>query len=113
MRPDADDMGTGIFFAAFALFGATTGSILSGAVIERIRLGAFLILAVILGPIVESNFMRSILKSNGDLTAFVDRPIAMVLAIAAVAVWSMIIVNGVKAGRKAPQAEEATQPQDA
>ena len=72
-----------------------------------------MILAVILGPIVESNFMRSILKSNGDLTAFVDRPIAMVLAIAAVAVWSMIIVNGVKAGRKAPQAEEATQPQDA
>lgn len=49
MRPDVDDMGTGIFFAAFALFGATTGSILSGAVIERIRLGAFLTLAVILG----------------------------------------------------------------
>ncbi|OLO05697.1 ammonium transporter [Salinicola socius] len=49
MRPDVDDMGTGVFFAAFALFGATTGSILSGAVIERIRLSAFLILAVVLG----------------------------------------------------------------
>ena len=49
MRPDVNDMGTGIFFAAFALFGATTGSILSGAVIERIRLSAFLTLAVILG----------------------------------------------------------------
>ena len=49
MGPDIADMGTGIFFAAFALFAATTGSILSGAVIERIRLSAFLFLAVILG----------------------------------------------------------------
>jgi ammonia channel protein AmtB len=52
MGPDVKDMGTGIFFAAFALFGATTGSILSGAVIERIRLSAFLILAAILGSAV-------------------------------------------------------------
>ncbi|WP_233593284.1 MULTISPECIES: tripartite tricarboxylate transporter permease [Cobetia] len=72
-----------------------------------------MILAVILGPIVESNFMRSILKSNGDLTAFVDRPIAMVLAIAAVAVWTMIIVNGVKAGRRVPQTPASELPQDA
>ncbi|MFC3151381.1 ammonium transporter [Litoribrevibacter euphylliae] len=49
MGPDAQDMGTGIFWAAFALFGATTGSILSGAVIERIRVSAFLILTVFLG----------------------------------------------------------------
>ena len=49
MGPDVADMGTGIFWAAFALFGATTGSILSGAVIERIRVSAFLILTVILG----------------------------------------------------------------
>ena len=49
MGPDAKDLGTGIFWAAFALFGATTGSILSGAVIERIRVSAFLILTVVLG----------------------------------------------------------------
>lgn len=49
MGPDVSDMGTGIFWAAFALFGATTGSILSGAVIERIRVSAFLILTVVLG----------------------------------------------------------------
>ncbi|EAT12674.1 ammonium transporter [Bermanella marisrubri] len=49
MGPDVQDMGTGIFWAAFALFGATTGSILSGAVIERIRVSAFLILTVCLG----------------------------------------------------------------
>lgn len=49
MGPDVTDMGTGVFWAAFALFGATTGSIMSGAVIERIRVSAFLILTVILG----------------------------------------------------------------
>ena len=53
-----------------------------------------LILAFILGPIIESNFMRSILKSDGDLMAFIDRPIAMVLAILAVLVWTLIIANG-------------------
>jgi Amt family ammonium transporter len=52
MGPDLSDMGTGIFWAAFALFGATTGSILSGAVIERIRVSAFLILTICLGSAV-------------------------------------------------------------
>jgi ammonia channel protein AmtB len=49
MGPDVTDMGTGVFWGAFALFGATTGSILSGAVIERIRVSAFLILTIVLG----------------------------------------------------------------
>ena len=52
MGPDAADLGTGIFWAAFAMFGATTGSIMSGAVIERIRLSAYLILAVVVGSVV-------------------------------------------------------------
>jgi ammonia channel protein AmtB len=41
----------GVFWAAFLLFSWTTGSIVSGAVIERIRSGAFWILAVILGSV--------------------------------------------------------------
>lgn len=49
MGPNLDNKGTGIFWAAFTLFGATTASIFSGAVIERIRLSAFVILAVLLG----------------------------------------------------------------
>jgi ammonia channel protein AmtB len=39
----------GVFWAAFLLFSWTAASILSGAVIERIRTSAFLVLAVILG----------------------------------------------------------------
>jgi Amt family ammonium transporter len=39
----------GVFWAAFLLFSWTTASIVSGAVIERIRSGAFWILAVLIG----------------------------------------------------------------
>jgi Amt family ammonium transporter len=39
----------GVFWAAFLLFSWTAASILSGAVIERIRAGAFWILAVLIG----------------------------------------------------------------
>lgn len=49
MGPNMDDKGTGIFWAAFTLFGATTASILSGSLIERIRLSAYVILACVLG----------------------------------------------------------------
>jgi ammonia channel protein AmtB len=52
MGPNVDDSASGVFFGAFALFAATTGSILSGALIERIRLSAFLILTTILGSVV-------------------------------------------------------------
>ena len=41
-----------IFFLAFLLFSWTTASIMSGAIIERARLSAYLILAVILGSVV-------------------------------------------------------------
>ena len=46
------DNATGIFWGAFALFAATTASIFSGAVIERIKLSGFLILAILLGSVV-------------------------------------------------------------
>jgi ammonia channel protein AmtB len=41
-----------IFFLAFLLFSWTTASIMSGAVLERVRLSAYLVLAVLLGSVV-------------------------------------------------------------
>lgn len=52
MGPNLADNASGIFWGAFVLFAATTASIFSGAVIERIRVGSFLILAILLGSVV-------------------------------------------------------------
>ena len=49
MGPNTADNLTGVFFFAFALFAMTTASILSGAVIERIKVGAYVVLSVVLG----------------------------------------------------------------
>jgi ammonium transporter, Amt family len=49
LGPNISDNLTGVFWFAFALFAMTTASILSGAVIERIKIGAYAILAVVLG----------------------------------------------------------------
>ena len=41
-----------VFFLAFLLFSWTTASIMSGALLERVRLSSYLVLAVILGSVV-------------------------------------------------------------
>ena len=52
MGPNLADNASGVFWAAFTLFAATTASIFSGAVIERIRVSAFLLLAILLGSVI-------------------------------------------------------------
>lgn len=51
MGPNLADNATGVFWGAFTLFAATTASILSGSVIERIQLVGFVILALVLGTV--------------------------------------------------------------
>jgi ammonium transporter, Amt family len=52
MGPNLQDHVSAVFFLAFLLFSWTTGSIMSGAVIERIRLSAYLLLTALLGSAV-------------------------------------------------------------
>jgi ammonia channel protein AmtB len=52
MGPNLQDHISLVFFLAFLLFSWTTASIMSGALIERVRLSAFLLLAVMLGSVV-------------------------------------------------------------
>lgn len=52
MGPNLKDHLTGVFWAAFLLFSWTTASIMSGACIERIKLGAYLVLASLLGSVI-------------------------------------------------------------
>ncbi|NIJ12944.1 ammonia channel protein AmtB [Saccharomonospora amisosensis] len=51
LAPNLDDNITGVFWAAFLLFSWTAASIVSGAIIERARTGAFLIMAVLVGSV--------------------------------------------------------------
>lgn len=46
-----------------------------------------IILGIVLGPILERNFMSSMLKSSGDLMSFFERPIAAGLGVATIALW--------------------------
>src|SRR5918998_900440 len=52
MGPNLADHVSAVFFLAFLLFSWTTASIMSGALIERVRLSAFLILGSLLGSVV-------------------------------------------------------------
>src|SRR6187200_2380942 len=52
LGPNLQDHISGVFWAAFLLFSWTTASIMSGAMIERARLSAYLLLACILGSVV-------------------------------------------------------------
>jgi ammonia channel protein AmtB len=52
MGPNLDDKSSGVFWGAFVLFAATTASILSGALIERIKLTGFVVLAIALGSFI-------------------------------------------------------------
>lgn len=49
LAPNMGDNLTGVFWFAFALFAMTTASILSGALIERVKIGAYIILSIVLG----------------------------------------------------------------
>ena len=52
MGPNLADHVSAVFFLAFLLFSWTTGSIMSGALIERVRLSAYLLLTTLLGSVV-------------------------------------------------------------
>ncbi len=51
MSPTKGDEFTGVFWFVFALFAMTTASILSGACIERIKIGAYYLLSIVLGSV--------------------------------------------------------------
>jgi putative tricarboxylic transport membrane protein len=59
------------------------------------------ILGVVLGGMLEENFITSMIKSNGSLAAFVQRPIALALALITVLVWCGPLVLRAMRSRRA------------
>ncbi len=60
------------------------------------------ILGIVLGTILENNFIATLIKSNGALTAFVNRPIALGLFTIVVLIWSFILYSSLR-NRKVEQ----------
>jgi hypothetical protein len=59
--------------------------------------------------LVEENFMTSMMKSDGNLLGFFERPIAAVLGAITLGIWAWVIfgwVRGVLRGRQAPLGAE-------
>ena len=50
------------------------------------------ILGLVLGPMLESNFMTAMIKADGDLLAFFERPIAATLGAVTLLVWMAPLV---------------------
>lgn len=59
------------------------------------------VLGIVLGPIVERNFMSSVLLTGWDFTEFFTRPISAVLVILVLAMLSIPIVQSVRQRRSA------------
>jgi ammonia channel protein AmtB len=51
MAPNLENRINGVFWAAFLLFSWTAASIISGSLLERVRTGGFLIIAVLVGSV--------------------------------------------------------------
>lgn len=60
-----------------------------------------LILGLVLGELLESSFMTSMIKSDGSIIGFFNRPIAAVLGFANIAIWLAILWRAF-AGRRRP-----------
>lgn len=58
------------------------------------------ILAIVLAPVLEKNFLMSLMKARGDVLGLVDRPIAIALAGATVLLWLSPLLVMLKAQRR-------------
>ena len=109
MGPNLQDRITGVFWAAFLLFSWTAASIISGATIERIRVGAFLVVAVLLGSvtwIIDAAWGWSPAGWMVQLLGYHDAYASGVIhAIAGGTALGVLLVLGRRAGRFGPDGE--------
>lgn len=84
------DVGLMIFFGVFGYF------------LRKFEFPlAPLVLAVILGPILEENFRQSLIMSNNAFSVFLTRPISLVLLIISIIILLLPIVRGLSKRYKA------------
>ncbi|HSD50164.1 MAG TPA: tripartite tricarboxylate transporter permease [Candidatus Methylomirabilis sp.] len=62
-----------------------------------------IVLGIVLGPIVEQNFMVSMIKSEWDLTQFFTRPVAAILGVLSIVTWILPLLPVLLRRRDASQ----------
>lgn len=109
MGPNMGDRITGVFWAAFLLFSWTAASIISGAIIERTRTAAFLIMAVAIGSVTWIIDAAWGWSPNGwmvQLMGYHDAYASGVIhAIAGGAALAVLMVLGPRIGKFGPNGE--------
>jgi len=109
MAPHMQDRINGVFWAAFLLFSWTAASIVSGAVIERVRTTAFFILAVMIGSVTWIIDAAWGWSPNGwmvQLMGYHDAYASGVIhAIAGGTALAAVIVVGPRIGKFGPKGE--------
>jgi TctA family transporter len=60
-----------------------------------------LILGMVIGTLLEKNFMQAMIAQQGDLTAFFGRPIAATLGIIAIVIWIVPMISAIRRWRRA------------
>lgn len=63
-----------------------------------------IILGIVLGPLVESNFTTSMMISDGSVLGFFNRPVAAVLGIVTLLIWSIAIFQTIRNLRRSSDA---------
>ncbi|MBI1620109.1 tripartite tricarboxylate transporter permease [Aquamicrobium zhengzhouense] len=59
------------------------------------------VLGIVIGPILEKNLISTLIKSQGDLIAFVNRPVAFAIFALFCAIWISIVYSWVRPKRAA------------
>jgi putative tricarboxylic transport membrane protein len=60
-----------------------------------------LVLALVLGPLMEKSFRQALISSQGDVMTFVDRPISATLVVISVALFAAPFVRTLRRRRAA------------
>lgn len=65
------------------------------------------ILGIVIGPLLERNFITTMIKSDGSFLTFVERPIAAVLGGVLVLIWASVIYSAWRGGSILDEEEDA------
>ena len=67
------------------------------------------ILGIVLGKIIEKNFLITMIKSQGDPIGFFDRPVAGVLGVITILIWGYLIGSNIYRALRHPRQSSGTE----